>query len=386
MAGRGKRSLRSFPPIDHGFFESRGADGYDTLRIKPSQWTGLSSHPNAIAAGIGCLAQVELCKPFYFQTPIGIMGAPLTSLRDAISEILLSRDFEIVEKDGYLMGRKKDVEAVFCLLPRFVEEEYDLFVERFRDFQGRKIVCTLDSVPDTVEESLAPEVFIWDREAIEHEIGRTMVEGMLGERDHGLVDELSADDYPKMVSPEELEDVELPELGERIVKPVIDMMDVREISRQTVGGFRHRLELVPYYVFDYACALYLDEDRVSTENGTLAINALTRKVESWPGSLEVVYAIESNHRRLEPMIDLEEAKAILHREVIQRHTYEKELIRDEGSVTVIEKKVLSPKDEDVLLDPLGIYYLPIWCVEGVHGVMIINAGTGKVISEDYYRA
>ena len=51
----------------------------------------------------------------------------------------------------------------------------------------------------------------------------------------------------------------------------------------------------------------------------------------------------------------------------------------------MERKVLSPRSEDIVLRGVGLYYLPIWCVEGVHGVMIINAGTGKIISEDYYR-
>jgi hypothetical protein len=32
-----------------------------------------------------------------------------------------------------------------------------------------------------------------------------------------------------------------------------------------------------------------------------------------------------------------------------------------------------------------VFYIPIWCVEGIHGIMIVNAGTGKIVSEDYYR-
>jgi hypothetical protein len=29
--------------------------------------------------------------------------------------------------------------------------------------------------------------------------------------------------------------------------------------------------------------------------------------------------------------------------------------------------------------------VPIWCVEGSHGVMLIDAAARKVISEDYYQ-
>ncbi|MFP4546419.1 MAG: hypothetical protein ACLFPN_06180, partial [Methanomassiliicoccales archaeon] len=90
-------------------------------------------------------------------------------------------------------------------------------------------------------------------------------------------------------------------------------------------------------------------------------------------------------QRMEPMIDSEEASRLVREEVVRVHTYERELIREEGHATVMERKTLSPSSEEVSLRPEGIFYLPIWCVEGVHGVMIINAGTGKIISEDYYR-
>jgi hypothetical protein len=72
-------------------------------------------------------------------------------------------------------------------------------------------------------------------------------------------------------------------------------------------------------------------------------------------------------------------------EVVRMYSYEREIIRDSGQVTVVEKKKVSPRTEDVNLEGQGIFYIPIWCVEGIHGVMIVNAGTGKIISEDYYR-
>ncbi len=308
----------------------------------------------------------------------------MTSLEQTISEILLSRDFETVERHGYLIGRKKKIEVAFCILVEFDEQKLRRFLEELQDFDGRKVVATLEELPTSVQRNLGPEVYVWDREAIEHEIGRTRVESIVGEKDHGLIDELSADDYPKMVSPEELEDLEYTDLGEQIVKPVIDMSDVKQISRQTVGGFRHMLELVPYYVFDYSCALYAEGKEMGAEEGTLSVNALTSKIEEWNKSHELVHSLELNHKRLEPIIDTEEAGTLLRGEVVQRHTYERELIREDGHVTVMEKKKLSPRGEEVHLEPRGIFYLPIWCVEGVHGVMIVNAGTGKIISEDYY--
>jgi hypothetical protein len=226
---------------------------------------------------------------------------------------------------------------------------------------------------------------VWDRDALEHEIGRTRIEKVMGDRDHGLVDELVADDFPKMVSPELLEDIPEPSVGERIVRPVIGAEDVKELSRQTVAGFRHRLELVPHYVYGYVCPLYMGAEKVSVERGVLSINGLTHKVESWSEKTDVVYALEVTHKRLEPSIGLEDAQLLARRELVRVNSYDKENIREENHVTITEKKRVSPKEEEIVLEDRGIFYIPIWCVEGVHGIMIINAGTGKIVSEDYYR-
>ena len=309
----------------------------------------------------------------------------MTSLKRVVSEILFSRDFEVWEQGDHLLGRKGDSNVIFCLLPEYDDEEVGRFLDEFDDFEGSKIIATLDNFPEGSKASIEPGVYIWDREAIEHEIGRTRVEKILGEQDHGLLDEISADDYPRMVSQEDLESLDVAEVGEKIIRPIIDIDDVKEISRQTVGGFRHRLELVPHYVFDYRFQLDFTGEETISKSGTLAVNALTRKVEPWKEDLDTVFGIDANHRRLEPMIDVDEAKLAVRDEVIRIHTYERELVRDDGKVTLMEKKVLSPAPGDITLTANGLFYLPVWCIEGVHGVMIINAGTGKIISEDYYR-
>ncbi|MDD1767731.1 MAG: hypothetical protein LUQ27_04095 [Methanomassiliicoccales archaeon] len=309
----------------------------------------------------------------------------MTSLTAVITEILEARDFAVSELDGYLIGKKGESEVAFCLISQEDDRSVKAFLQAFKDFKGRKVIATLKGLPDSFSQALDAGVFVWDREAIEREIGRTRIEKIVGEHDHGLVDELMADDYPKVVSPEELENVQTAEVGERIVKPTITMNDVREISRQTVGGFRYRLELVPFYVYAYSCDLYVENKKIGSESGQLSVNALTKKVEKWDDRVEIVFALDQSCRRLEPMLDAEEAKGLVRDEVVRVYSYEREIIRDNGQVTVVEKKKVSPRAEDVRLEGQGIFYSSIWCVEGIHGVMIVNAGTGKIISEDYYR-
>lgn len=309
----------------------------------------------------------------------------MTSLRTVISEILQSRDFVISDLDGFIIGKRKDAEVVFLLLVEQDEKAFAEFIERFKGFKGKRVIATLLPLPDALISKLDERTFVWDREAIEHEIGRVHIENIMGEKDHGLVDEFGADDYPKMVTAEDLDKATDQDFGEKIVKPIIEMDDVKQIAAQTVAGFLHRLELVPHYVFKYKAPLYIDENRLGIETGLLAVNALTHKVDAWPTDLDIVFSLELTHKRLEPLIDIDEAKNLVMQEVMKRHTFERDIVKEENHVTVTEKKMVSPKSDSIELEGLGIFYLPIWCIEGVKGVMILNASTGKIISEDYYR-
>jgi hypothetical protein len=145
------------------------------------------------------------------------------------------------------------------------------------------------------------------------------------------------------------------------------------------------LELVPHYVFNYKAPLYIDDNKLGVETGLLAVNALTHKVDAWPADLDIVFSLELTHKRLEPLIDTDEARSLVKQEVMKRHTFERDIVKEENHVTMTEKKLVSPKIDAIELEDMGIFYLPIWCVEGVKGVMILNASTGKIISEDYYR-
>jgi hypothetical protein len=313
------------------------------------------------------------------------MGAPVTSLRSCVVEILQSRAFDSLDRDGFLIGKKGNLEVAFCLIGAGEVGNLPVFLDRYKDFKGKKVIVSLEPLPELVPGSLDHDVIVWDREAVEREIGRLHIERMIGERERGLVDELIADDYPRMVTPEELERLQSTEVGDRIIRPIIDVRDVREIGMRTVGGFRHRLELVPYHLYSYTCRLYLDDTTVGDEKGSIAINELTRKSEPWTGHLDVVYALETTHRRLEPTIDSETSKSLARQEVVRMHTHEREVVHDESHTTLTEKKKVAPRDAEIAMEDEGVFYLPVWCVEGVHGVLVINAGTGKIISEDYYK-
>ncbi len=284
-----------------------------------------------------------------------------------------------------MVARKGDREILFLLMTSIDRAAVDAFLNKFKNHSGKKVIATLEAVPPAFLDTLDRSVTVWDRSALEHEIGRTRIERVMGDRDHGLVDELVAEDYPKLVSPELLEDVKDASVGERIVRPVLGADDIRELSRKTVSGFRYRLELVPHYVYGYLCPLYMGEEKVGVERGVLSVNGLTHKVESWNERTEVVYALEITHRTLEPAVSTDDARRLAKRELVRVNSYDKESIREENHVTITEKRKVTPREDEIQLEDRGVFYIPIWCVEGVHGIIIVNASSGKIVSEDYYR-
>lgn len=302
-----------------------------------------------------------------------------------VSEILQARDFVVTEREDHMVARKGDREILFLLMTSIDRAAVDAFLNKFKNHSGKKVIATLEAVPPAFLDTLDRSVTVWDRSALEHEIGRTRIERVMGDRDHGLVDELVAEDYPKLVSPELLEDVKDASVGERIVRPVLGADDIRELSRKTVSGFRYRLELVPHYVYGYLCPLYMGEEKVGVERGVLSVNGLTHKVESWNERTEVVYALEITHRTLEPAVSTDDARRLAKRELVRVNSYDKESIREENHVTITEKRKVTPREDEIQLEDRGVFYIPIWCVEGVHGIIIVNASSGKIVSEDYYR-
>ncbi len=304
-------------------------------------------------------------------------------LRDVIEEILRTRDFQLGDVDGFLVGQRGDLEVAFCLLSPDSPNMVERFLDTFSGFDGRKVVASLyQDLPYHLE----GEVFLWDREAIEHEIGRMHVERIIGEPDLGFVDELSATDYPRMISPEELERLGSQDLSRRILRPNLDIKAVRNLSNRTVGGFRHHLELIPYYVYAYRCRVRIGDEDKGLSTGTIAVNALNQEIVTFKGSLDAVCDLDLRHRRMEPLVDGEDAETLVMSEIIRKHTVKREVVWGNETATVTEEKRYAPTMEDLVVDDLGIYYVPIWCVEGVKGEMYVNANTGKVIRESYHRS
>ena len=172
-------------------------------------------------------------------------------------------------------------------------------------------------------------------------------------------------------------------IQEAMVKPTLSREDVVEIGSKTVDGFNYLLDLVPYFVFEYT-AIVEEDGEIHEAQGTVGINALTKVQEKWSEDFQMVDGLEYFDRKQEPKIDEKEAFKIAQKSAQELGTVVKERVRERNGATIEEKKSIRPRIEDIQIEGRGIIYLPIWCVEGSKGSIIINASTGKILKEDVY--
>lgn len=303
----------------------------------------------------------------------------MTTLNAVLKEILESRGFLVDQAGPFVRGRREKIELHFFPYSRHSPAAMEELIKAAPAIKGKVVLAALVPLAESTLAALQPEVVVWDREAVEHEVGRTRIEKLVGEEDHGLIDDLYADDVPMLEeSPEQGEE-------ERVIPMRISLQDVVELSSRSVGGFSHRLELVPHYLFSYQVPLYVGEGKIGGREGTMAVNALTKDVQSWDQVPETVANLDQGHKRLEPILEEEDASALVRSTVEKEHTYERDMVRENGQVTMTERVTVHPRLDLGSVRSLGIYYVPIWCVEGTKGVMVLNASTGKVLSEDYFR-
>ena len=303
----------------------------------------------------------------------------MTILNAVLKEILETRGFLVDQVGPFVRGRRDSIELHFFPYSRHSPAAMEELIRTAPAIKGKVVLAALVPLAESTLAALPPGLVVWDREAVEHEIGRTHIEKLVGEEDHGLIDDLYADDVPII-------DDDPSGVGEERILPMrTSLQDVVELSSKTVGGYSHRLELVPHYLFSYHVPLFVGEGKVGGREGNMAVNALTKDVRPWDQVPETVTNLDQGYKRLEPVLEEEDASAIVRATVEREHTYERDMIRENGQVTMTERVTVHPRLDLGSVRPLGIYYVPIWCVEGTKGVMIIDASNGKVLSEDYFR-
>ncbi|MEE9152305.1 MAG: hypothetical protein V3U20_10820 [Thermoplasmata archaeon] len=332
----------------------------------------------------------------------------MPNLIEILKKILSSYDFVITnEYPHYILANKEGSNVAAGVIEgkeKITISDILAFKEEMPPNLDKIIIITTSKVSPELEDSAREEnILLWGKRRLEEEIGRAVLSGVGGDfAGEGLLDEIlgERDVVNRKTSP--IEGPQMPleaepinvriepkgaeEVKEVIMKPNITMSEVSEISKKIVQGFRFDLELIPYYVFDYSCELVVGGKATpQITQGTLAVNGLTNNAESWDFDFETVMDVETTHTKLEPKFDEEKAFETAKESAITLNTKEIQTVDDRGAVTIYEKKKVKPKEGAINIRRRGLIYLPVWCIEGSNGVMIINATTGKVIKEDTYR-
>lgn len=305
----------------------------------------------------------------------------MTTLKDHLIEILESKEFEVEEKDGYLYGRREDVSVVIMAASDLIGDDIDDFIRNVKGFSGRKVVASLSKMDDRIQSHLQERgVHYWGREEMEHEIGTLHLRSASDTEGESLLDDVISDETPQV--PAEPSDQSVPiivesteERSEQIVKPTISLEDVKYIARHEVQGYRFDLELVPHYLFHYV----LNMDGGHQRAGIVAVNALTEHVETWRWGFELVDSIDAPTSKREPAIEEDKALEMAREVVTREYRSYVETVHDYGHSEVIERS--RPRDDAIVMEPKGLVYLPVWCVEGKRGALLINSASGKIISE-----
>jgi len=336
------------------------------------------------------------------------------NLGKLITLVFNSYGFEIKSDDGahaYVLATKGSVNLSvgyhFKIEPLSKKDMLSFMGQANNDDAHRMIFISLGEVTEDVEK-LASEgdVKIWDRPKFESVIGKALlsstedyeqleanpleeavVEGI--KQYKGDIDKVdqTQEEEKKEESEEEAEEDEGPKITHyQILKPRITKEEASLMAKKIIRGFRFDLELVPYYVFDYSCELLVEgSQKVASNSGTIAINALTSNMEEWTPTFETVPEIEIEHTKLSPRFAGDEIAVKAREAVCRLNTRTIETMEDRDSATVIESKKVEPKEDAINLDTRGVIYIPVWCVEGSNGVMIIDGTNGKVLKEDLYK-
>jgi hypothetical protein len=310
-----------------------------------------------------------------------VEGTGMTTLKDHLVQILESKQFEVEERDGYLYGQREDVSVVIMAASDLIADDIDDFIRNVKGFSGRKVVASLSRMDDLIQTRLQDRgIHYWGREEMEHEIGSLHLLSASAEDGNSLLDEVISDEMPQV--PTEPSEQAVPVIiestearSEQIVKPTISLEDVKFIARHEVQGYRFDLELIPHYLFHYV----LNIDEKQQRAGIVAVNAMTEHVETWRWGFELVDTIDAPSSKREPTIEEDRALEMAREVVSKEYRSYVETVRDYGHSEVIERT--RSRDDAIVIEQKGLVYLPVWCVEGKGGALLINSSSGKIMSE-----
>ncbi len=320
----------------------------------------------------------------------------MVDLRDLMRKIFELKGVEVLDREPYeylWVKYEEGLELIYIEDKDVVDGNYVINFSRDTEQINayKSIICLKGYTVDAKSMGEKLNIELLDRAEFARVLGEFIIELYeknklmeleLLEEEDVEVEELETEDEDTI--PIFLEEVS-GEGEERIIKPSISSEEASAIARNYVRGFHQELILLPYFIFEYSLELLI-EGTLNTKavKGLLAINAINKRYELWKKGYETTTRIEMEHRKMEPAISLEESKKIAEDVIEQEFSREEEVKIEGENVTIIEKRKTRPKKGSVKLNFIGLYYLPVWVIEGKGGMIIVNAASGEIIKGNLY--
>jgi len=145
------------------------------------------------------------------------------------------------------------------------------------------------------------------------------------------------------------------------------------------------LELMPRHAFRYTCVLEAKGRHAGERDGIVAVDAKDGKaieVEQEPvfGTLAVPAV------RGVATLQEDEATTAAKHAIIERHSQKVRQKSASNGAMLVADVWVRPNPATMKLEHLGLWWLPVWNLEGHNGSVRINAATGAIESEKLKRA
>jgi hypothetical protein len=215
---------------------------------------------------------------------------------------------------------------------------------------------------------------VWNRERFMLEVGKCRLAKAEGRAFISEIPELR--DIENIV-------VEVQGTG-KIIKPAIGESDAMELAKDIKDAFKIDLMLTPIHLFrfkfTYKGAEDMDAAKEGAEpefiSGLIGVNATNSQADFWDEGILTVDNVKGLHHWLEPVHSQESCIEEATKSIPKR--------TEDGATIIFERIELKPDRTTLTIEHRGLYYLPVWSIEGSSGMMQIDAVSGKALLKEIY--
>jgi hypothetical protein len=312
---------------------------------------------------------------------------------DIVKNIFTSRGYSISSSEICDLLAEKDNEHFL------IKFENDPNLNNIRYFSNRvkrygKGIVISESFDENIHMlALDDGLTLWDRNELEMQIGRSMLDGALSKHEE-KTSEIEESAFSSMKEP--LIAVEPMKEYEKSIKvmlrsvPVnIGRRDALSIAEAKVGTpKRQALKLIPVWYYNYSLNIqkkYKSKIVELSGEGEGYIHGLTGEnfFNKYRDIRENIVMPTQNYDIKHPSVPKKDALGKAMNSIIREHTKEVRLNEMIGDTIVFETRIFAPDPSEINLN-MDILHIPVWEIKGKRDVIDINGYDGHIMAIKLY--